>query len=62
MQQTILILVMSLFAVDAMAEIIGFDQDQLGAAPAGWTCGVTGAVHRSGRWRPMQPRRASPMS
>src|SRR5258708_38061165 len=42
MQQTILILVMSLFAVDAMAEIIGFDQDQLGAAPAGWTCGVTG--------------------
>ena len=33
---------MSLFAVDAMAEIIGFDQDQIGALPAGWTCGVTG--------------------
>ena len=42
MKQAILILVMSLFAVDAMAEIIGFDQDQIGAAPAGWVCGVTG--------------------
>jgi Domain of Unknown Function (DUF1080) len=42
MKQTILILVMSFFAVDAMAEIIGFDQDQIGAAPAGWVCGVTG--------------------
>ena len=42
MKQSILILVMSLFAVDAMAEIIGFDQDQIGAPPAGWTCGVTG--------------------
>ena len=42
MKQYILILVMSLFAVDAMAEIIGFDQDQIGAPPAGWVCGVTG--------------------
>lgn len=42
MKQNILILVMSLFAVDAMAEIIGFDQDRIGAPPAGWTCGVTG--------------------
>jgi hypothetical protein len=42
MKQNILILVMSLFAVDAIAEIIGFDQDQIGAPPAGWTCGVTG--------------------
>ena len=42
MKQIILILVMLLFAMDAIAEIIGFDQDQTGAAPAGWTCGVTG--------------------
>ena len=42
MKKHILILVMSLFTVDAMAEIIGFDQDQTGAPPAGWTCGVTG--------------------
>jgi len=34
MQQTILILLCR-SRVDAMAEIIGFDQDQLGAAPAG---------------------------
>ena len=25
-----------------LAETIGFDKDQLGAAPAGWICGVTG--------------------
>ena len=42
MKQNILTLVLSLFAVNAMAEIIGFDQDQIGAPPAGWTCGVTG--------------------
>jgi len=42
MKENVLILVMSLFAVDTMAEIIGFDQDQVGAAPAGWVCGVTG--------------------
>ena len=42
MKQIILMLFMSLFAMDAMAEIIGFDQDQIGALPAGWTCGVTG--------------------
>ena len=42
MKQNILILAMSLYAMDAMAEIIGFDQDQIGAPPAGWTCGVTG--------------------
>ena len=42
MKRIILILVMSLFAVDAMAEIIGFDQDQIGSPPAGWVCGVTG--------------------
>ena len=42
MKQDILILVMSIFAVDAMAEMIGFDQDQIGAPPAGWACGVTG--------------------
>ncbi len=42
MKQNILILVMSLFAVNAMAEIVGFDQDQIGAPPAGWICGVTG--------------------
>ncbi len=48
MRQPILILVMSLFALDAMAEIIGFDQDQLGALPAGWVCGVTG--RGSAKW------------
>lgn len=42
MKQSILILIMSLFAANAVAEIIGFDQDQISAAPAGWTCGVTG--------------------
>ena len=42
MKQHILILVMSLFALNALAEIIGFDQDQTGAPPGGWTCGVTG--------------------
>ena len=48
MKPYILILVMSLYAVDAMAEVIGFDQDQIGAPPAGWTCGVTG--RGSPRW------------
>jgi hypothetical protein len=42
MKRNILILVMSLYAMDAMAEIIGFDQDRIGALPAGWVCGVTG--------------------
>jgi len=42
MKQAILILVMSLVTVDVMAEVIGFDQDQIGATPAGWSCGVTG--------------------
>jgi hypothetical protein len=42
MKQIVLMLILSLFAVDAMAEIIGFDQDQTGAPPGGWTCGVTG--------------------
>ena len=42
MKQTILILVTSLFAGTAMAEISGFDHDTIGSTPAGWTCGVTG--------------------
>lgn len=42
MKHTISILAMALFAMDGMAEIIGFDQDQIGGPPAGWTCGVTG--------------------
>jgi hypothetical protein len=42
MKQPVLILVLALCAMDAMAETIGFDQDQTGAPPAGWTCGVTG--------------------
>lgn len=39
---------MSLFAVDAMAEVIAFDRDPIGATPAGWTCGLTG--RGSPRW------------
>lgn len=42
MKKHIPILVISLFAMDAMAEIIGFDQNQIGTPPAGWTCSVTG--------------------
>jgi hypothetical protein len=43
MKQHTLILVMSLFyAITAMAETIGFDQEPAGAVPAGWACGVTG--------------------
>ena len=42
MKQHLLILVLLLCATDAVAETIGFDQDQIGAAPSGWTCGVTG--------------------
>lgn len=42
MKQLFLILVLSLCAANAMAEIIGFDQDRIEAPPAGWTCGVTG--------------------
>ncbi len=49
MKEIILLLVMSIFAVDAMAEITGFDQDQVGASPAGWTCGVTG--RGSPKWK-----------
>ena len=37
-----LIALMALVAMDAAAETIGFDKDQVGAAPAGWICGVTG--------------------
>lgn len=32
----------------SMAEAVNFDQDSLGHAPAGWTCGVTG--NGSPRW------------
>jgi Domain of Unknown Function (DUF1080) len=42
MKQNIVILVVLLFAVNAMAETIGFDQDKVGALPTGWVCGVTG--------------------
>ena len=35
-------------ATAALADTIGFDQDATGAAPAGWTCGVTG--HGAPRW------------
>jgi hypothetical protein len=42
MKENVFMLVVSLFAVDAMAETIGFDQDRIGAVPAGWVCGVTG--------------------
>jgi hypothetical protein len=35
-------------AMSANAESIGFDKDATGAAPAGWTCGVTG--RGSPRW------------
>ena len=42
MKHTITILAMTLFALDGMAEIVGFDQDHIGGLPAGWTCGVTG--------------------
>jgi hypothetical protein len=42
MKRNSLILVLSLFAVDALAEIIGFDQDKIGAPPAGWSCFDTG--------------------
>ena len=48
MKSNILILVLSLFAVDAMAEIIGFDQYKIGVLPAGWICGVTG--RGSSKW------------
>ena len=48
MNPSIPILALSLVAGDAMAEIIGFDQDQTGTAPAGWVCGVTG--RGSPRW------------
>ena len=42
MKLTALMVVLALLAVDAVAETIGFDKDQVGAAPAGWICGVTG--------------------
>ena len=42
MKQTILTIVMSFSTVTAVAETIGFDQDNAGALPAGWVCGVTG--------------------
>ena len=48
MTQNILILVLSLFAVDVMAETIGFDQDQPGALPTGWSCDLTG--RGSAKW------------
>jgi len=42
MKQVLLTLLASLFANAALADTTGFDQDSTGAAPAGWTCGVTG--------------------
>jgi hypothetical protein len=42
MKQTILMLALLLIATDAVAEVIGFDQDAVGTPPAGWVCGVTG--------------------
>lgn len=32
----------------AQAQVVGFDREPVGAAPAGWTCGVTGKGHP--RW------------
>ena len=42
MKKVLAILLASLLAKAALADTIGFDQDPTGAAPAGWTCGVTG--------------------
>jgi hypothetical protein len=35
-------LLASLWATAALADIIGFDKDGVGGLPTGWTCGVTG--------------------
>jgi hypothetical protein len=48
MKLILLILVASLCAMEAVAKTVGFDQDPLGAIPAGWVCGVTG--HGSPKW------------
>jgi hypothetical protein len=42
MKYASLMVLSSLFASTALADMVGFDQDAAGAAPAGWTCGVTG--------------------
>ncbi len=48
MKRTLSVLFVSLFANSALADVLGFDQDSAGSAPAGWTCGVTG--RGSAKW------------
>ena len=49
MKSTIAILLMGAAAMSAHAETENFDQAAVGAAPAGWKCGVTG--RGSPRWQ-----------
>ena len=42
MKKVFLALAASMVAAAALADTIGFDQDSIGALPAGWSCGVTG--------------------
>src|SRR5438105_8861253 len=48
MKQSSFVLLASLASTAAFAQTVNFDGDAVGAAPAGWTCGVTGAG--SPRW------------
>jgi hypothetical protein len=48
MKRVSLMLLSSLIASAALADTIGFDQDENGGAPRGWICGVTGTG--SPRW------------
>src|SRR5216110_1526043 len=48
MKQSSFVLLASLASTAALAQTVNFDSDAVGAAPAGWTCGVTG--RGSPRW------------
>ena len=42
MKQSSFVLLASLASTAALAQTVNFDSDAVGAAPSGWTCGVTG--------------------
>ena len=48
MKQTSLALAASLLSTSIAAQVVNFDSDTVGSAPAGWTCGITGSG--SPRW------------